>query len=1279
MDKVALRNFAVNAKEKMEKEIRRKLELIGITENKIEEGIVSENDYLKIGNVELNKREIKQREILVKTLKEKVKEGNFQDALNELIEEIAYTWFNRIIAIRFMEVNDYLNDRIRILSSERENDREPQIIREVFNTDLEFSDDEKNYVYNLKEESKTEELFRFLFIKKCNKLNEILPELFEEAEDYSELLLPISINDEEGILRKLVDEVGEENFKIKNKNNENKNNGIGLAGLYNIGISNNIGISSDKKETGSQVEVIGWLYQYYNEKKKEEIVGMNKGTIAKEDIPIATQIFTTDWVVKYMVQNSLGKYWIERNPDSKLKDKLEYFVTPKNEEIVYIDEKISPEEIKFLEPCMGSGHILVHAFDILMEIYREAGYSDREAVKNIIEKNIYGLDIDKRAYQLTYFAVMMKGREYDRRFFTRGISPNLTYTEESYLLFDNESKKILKNSKKINMDELRTNFYLDGVTIDDKQNQVGEYLIRTFEDARETGSLIKVEHFDYDSFDRYLDECRDRYTGSLMGEIWKENVYSLMKQIVKTAKILKNKYHIVCTNPPYLNKYNPKLKKFVETNYKDYKGDLFSVFMVRVFDFLVEDGYSGWMTPNVWMFIKTYEELRKYIIENKKIESLIQIAKGSFYKEATVDVITFVLGNFKKKDSKGLFIRLDDYRGDMEFQSKKVLEALENKNCGYFYETNGENFEKIPGIPIGYWASENLLEDFEKGMKASNFIEARQGLASSDNDRFLRQWHEVNKNKVKYDAKEIKETLNNGYKWYPLNKGGERHQWYGNYDYVVNWENNGKEIKEYASKLYKNYSRTIKNISYYFRESITWSYISSGKFSIRYREIGSIFGNAGPSAFSYKKNHLKYILGIMGTNISNYIFNILNPTVSLPEGTFSQFPVIENEQIKPKVISIVDDCIKISKYDWNTFETAWDFKVSPLVNFERYMEEFDNVKIGENGNVENKKIDKTQIILIGEVYSQYKEFTNNQFLKLKENEEELNRIFIDIYGLQDELTSNVSDKDITIAKIFDTDDEINDEIKGNSYVLTKADVVKQFISYAVGCMFGRYSLDEEGLVFAGGEFDKNKYSKFIPDEDNCIPITDSEYFSDDIVTRFVEFVKTVYGEETLEENLKFISQALSNKNDAPKEIIREYFLKNFYEDHLKRYKKRPIYWLYDAGKKNGFKALIYIHRYNEQTTAKVRIGYLHELQKYYERRASFLKDEIESNNNRKKAEQELKKIKSQLDECKQFDEKMNHLSSEYISIDLDDGVKVNYEKVQTGRDGKKYEILGKIK
>ena len=1231
MDKVALRNFAVNAKEKLEKEVRRKLELIGITKNKIEEGIVSENDYLKIGNVELNKREIKQREILVKTLKEKVKEGNFQDALNELIEEIAYTWFNRIIAIRFMEVNDYLNDRIRILSSERENDREPQIIREVFNTDLEFSDDEKNYVYNLKEESKTEELFRFLFIKKCNKLNEILPELFEEAEDYSELLLPISINDEEGILRKLVDEVGEENFKIKNKNNENKNYGIGLAGLYNIGISNNIGISSDEKETESQVEVIGWLYQYYNEKKKNEIVGMNKGTIAKEDIPIATQIFTTDWVVKYMVQNSLGKYWIERNPDSKLKDKLEYFVTPKNEEIAYIDEKISPEEIKFLEPCMGSGHILVYAFDILMEIYREAGYSDREAVKNIIEKNIYGLDIDKRAYQLTYFAVMMKGREYDRRFFTRGISPNVTYTEESYLLFDNESKKILKKSKKINMDELRTNFYFDGITIDDKQNQVGEYLIRIFEDAGETGSLIKVENFDYDSFDKYLDECKERYVGSLTGEIWKENVYSLMKQIVKTAKILKNKYHIVCTNPPYLNKYNPKLKKFVETNYKDYKGDLFSVFMVRVFDFLVEDGYSGWMTPMVWMFIKTYEELRKYIILNKSIVTLIQMEYSAF-EEAVVPICSFILKNGKEKE-KGLYFKLSDFKGGMEVQNQKVLEALENKNCGYFYEVNEKNFEKIPGMPIGYWASERVVKIFENE-KIDIYHDVRSGIMTGDDEKYLRQWYEAKNTDIGFNFKRSNQIIESGKIWYPLNKGGGFRKWYGNNDYIIDLENKGERIK----KSGKNYR--LREERFYFKKGITWSEVSSSKSSFRFSENGFLFGSTGPMLFpkNKKEKQIFNVLGMLNTKINNYILNFINPTLHFNVGSISLLPlnkkIIESDRLE----NISNKCVKISRYDWNTFETAWDFKVSPLVNFERYIE---NYNFEDKENSENRKVLSTSIKTIEGAYSQYKEFTNNQFLKLKENEEELNRIFIDIYGLQDELTSDVSDKDITIAKIFDTDDEINDEIKGNNYVLTKADVVKQFISYAVGCMFGRYSLDEEGLAFAGGEFDKNKYIKFIPDEDNCIPITDSEYFSDDIVTRFVEFVKTVYGEETLEENLKFIAQALSNKNDAPKDIIREYFLKNFYEDHLKRYKKRPIYWLYDAGKKNGFKALIYMHRYNEQTTAKVRIGYLHELQKHYERRASFLKDEIESNNNRKKAEKELKKIKSQLDECKQFDEKMN--------------------------------------
>ena len=1239
MDKVALRNFAVNAKEKMEDDIKRKLELMGITEKGIGEETVKEDDYLKINGQEFNEKEVKQREKIIEVLKAREKDEDFKKCFKEFVEEIAYTWFNRIIAIRFMEVNDYIPDGIRILSSDRENDREPQIIREVFDTDLEFSNDEKNNVYKLKEENKIEELFKFLFIKKCNKLNEILPELFEEAEDYSELLLPISINDEEGILRKLVDEVPEESFDV---------------------------------EKEGQIEVIGWLYQYYNEEKKKEVDQKTKKgkKVEQDDIPAKTQLFTPKWIVKYMVENSLGNLWLEGHPNENLEEKWKFLVKreKQEEEIEKKLEKLNEnykeiklEEIKIIDPCMGSGHILVYAFDVLMDIYLNLGYSNRDAVQSILENNIYGLDIDKRAYQLAYFALMMKAREYYKRIFSKKLELNICYTRES----NDINKEII-------------DFISNG---NNKIKEELDLIYNLFLDAREYGSLIEAPKINYDEIKNRLSEIENTDFYNLFDELKKEEIKNKFYYVIKTSEILSKKYEVVATNPPYMGSsmMDSKLSKYTKKNYPDSKSDMFAVFIEKCNNLTDKDGICSMITMHGWMFLSSYEKLREKMT---LIETLNMVHLGTrAFDEIGGEVVQTTVWTQRKNkinNFKGSYIRLVDFPGE-ENKRNKFLEIVRNKDKKYYFRTTKENFEKIPGMPIGYWASENLLEDFGKGTRTSELVEPRVGLQTGKNELFLRQWYEVKEGKISYNTESINETENNKYKWYPSNKGGEKRQWYGNYDYIVNWGNNGYEMRNFKKQNSRPENQEPKNTKYYFREAITYSDITSGGFAIRYREKGSIHDVKGMSAFSTDNIKLKYILGIMGTKISDYVFKILNPTISLQIGNFSDFPVIENEQIKPKVISIVDDCIKISKYDWNTFETAWDFKVSPLVNSERYVAEFENVKMGENGNVENKKIDKTQITLIEEAYGQYKEFTNNQFLKLKENEEELNRIFIDIYGLQDELTSDVSDKDITIAKIFDTDDEINNEIKGNSYVLTKADVVKQFISYAIGCMFGRYSLDEEGLVFAGGEFDKNKYSKFIPDEDNCIPITDSEYFSDDIVTRFVEFVKTVYGEETLEENLKFIVQALSNKNDAPKDIIREYFLKSFYDDHLKRYKKRPIYWLYDAGKKNGFKALIYMHRYNEQTTAKVRIGYLHELQKHYERRASFLKDEIESNNNRKKAEKELKKIKSQLDECKHFDEKMNHLASEYISIDLDDGVKVNYEKVQTGRDGKKYEILGKVK
>jgi len=1229
MDKVALRNFAVNAKEKMEDDIKRKLKLMGITEKGIGEETVKEDDYLKINGQEFNKKEVKQREKIIEVLesrrnnKENEKE-NFKKIFNEFVEEIAYTWFNRIIAIRFMEVNDYIPDGIRILSSDRENDREPQIIREVFDTDLKFSNDEKNNVYKLKEENKIEELFKFLFIKKCNKLNKILPELFEEAEDYSELLLPISINDEEGILRKLVDGVPKESFDIKKE---------------------------------GQIEVIGWLYQYYNEEKKKEVDKKTKKgkKVEQDDIPAKTQLFTPKWIVKYMVENSLGNLWLEGHPNENLEEKWKFLVKgeKQEEEIEKKLEKLNEnykemklEEIKIIDPCMGSGHILVYAFDVLMDIYLNLGYSNRDAVQSILENNIYGLDIDKRAYQLAYFALMMKAREYYKRIFSKKLELNICYTRES----NDINKEII-------------DFISNG------NNEIKEELdliYNSFLDAREYGSLIEAPKIDYNEIKNRLSEIENTDFYNLFDELKKEEIKNKFYYVIKTSEILSKKYEVVATNPPYMGSsiMDSKLSKYTKKNYPDSKMDMFAVFIEKCNSLTDKNGFCSMITMHAWMFLSSYEKLREKMT---LIETLNMVHLGTrAFDEIGGEVVQTTVWTQRKNkinNFKGSYIRLVDFTGE-ENKRNKFLETIENKDKKYYFRTVKENFEKIPGMPIGYWVSDKIRDIFEKNQKLGDIGEAKTGMTTADNERFLRFWNEVNILKTEFCAQDFQNSFK-GKKWYPYNKGGEFRKWYGNREYLINWENNGKDIKENKDIKGKKLA-SVRSENLYLKKSLTWSFVSSSAFGIRYSPEGTLFDNGGSSYFIDSKN-INYILGYLGTKLVFKLLMLLNPTLSFQSGNISALPIkiLIKKEPKESIDNLVQQNIDISKKEWDSRETSWDFEKIFLIDGKDLKSAFEN----------------------------YCSHWRDNFVQLHKNEEDLNKLFIEIYELQDEMDEKIEFKDITILQeetsIIRIDNSISKEFltesekylydRGVSLEFNKNVLIKQFISYAVGCMFGRYSLDEEGLAFAGGEFDKNKYIKFIPDEDNCIPITDSEYFSDDIVTRFVEFVKTVYGEETLEENLKFIAQALSNKNDAPKDIIREYFLKSFYDDHLKRYKKRPIYWLYDAGKKNGFKALIYMHRYNEQTTAKVRIGYLHELQKHYERRASFLKDEIESNNNRKKAEKELKKIKSQLDECKHFDEKMNHLASEYISIDLDDGVKVNYEKVQTGRDGKRYEILGKVK
>lgn len=1240
MNKTAIRKFAEWAREKLIDDIKYKAGTVGITENGIAEKLpqstsdtyfydVGTKDYTKISGVE-----IKQRDALVKAIQTKERSyKSYQEAFENVIEEVAYTWFNRLIAIRFMEVNDYLPSGIRVLSSENKAKKEPDLVTTPFDTDLEFTSYEQDRIIQLKDDNKLDELFRMLFIKQCNKLHDILPELFEKTDDYSELLLTISFTDPEGIIHRLINDIEDVDFRINDE-------------MYT---------DDGKIKADGQVEIIGWLYQYYISKRHDEVIAvLGKKCITKKDIPAATQLFTTDWVVRYMVDNSLGRYWIERNPQSKLAEKLEFFVTPKNGEIQYVDEKINPTDLTFFDPCMGSGHILVYAFDVLMEIYREVGYSDRDAALSIVENNLFGMDIDKRAYQLAYFAIMMKARSYNRRALTKGISNNLAVVEES-----NSIDK----------------FACNGLTTDSEQNKIGEYLVEAYRDAQEIGTLQTIEKKDYTGFATYLNNIENSAGQiDLFSTGWLNDTLPKMLQLTKQAEIMSKKYAVVCTNPPYMNKLEGQLKKFVVDNYKAYSGDLFSVFIYRNFDYCKIDGYSAFMTPFVWLFIKTYEALRKYIIDTKAITTLVQMEYSAF-EEATVPICSFVLKNGKAIE-KALCFRLSDFKGGMSIQKQKVLEAIENKNCGYFYEAEQSDFSRIPGSPIAYWASKNFFEMFRKGTLLGNLADSKQGLATADNNRFLREWYEVDFCKIKFDCKTLDEAKESGFKWFPYNKGGEFRKWYGNNDYIVNWENDGFEIKHFFDSKGKLRSRP-QNLNYMFRSSVSWSDITSSTNAFRYKPYGNLFDISGMSFFP--KRNTNYLLALCNTKLVADVLKIIAPTIHCQCGDVANIPVIEDDTKAFNIESKVDENINISKFDWDSFETSWDFEKHPLVSYST-----------------NK---------MSTAFALWSEECVERFNQLKANEEELNRIFIDIYGLQDELTSEVEDKDVTVRKADLQRD------------------IKSLISYAVGCMFGRYSLEREGIVYAGGNFDdvywkykgqaaldKNgeaiegsyagisladyHYPKFHdtddwktatelsfePDADNCIPITDEEYFEDDIVGLFCAWLKKVYGEDTLEENLDFIANALGNKGKTSREVIRNYFLTDFIKDHIKTYQKRPIYWLFDSGKQNGFKALVYMHRWNADTIGNVRVEYLHRIQRVYEKEIARMQEIIDNSHDNKEisnATKQKEKLQKQIKETKDYDAKIAHLALSRIDIDLDDGVKVNYEKVQTA-DGKKMQILAKI-
>lgn len=1182
MDKNAIKKFAVWARRELIARVSQKAAQYGIEEHTIVDG-----DALVIGERVLTAEEIKQRQALITQVNEK--------GYEQVMEEVAYTWFNRFIALRFMEVNNYLPSHVRVFTDE--DDRfKPQILTEAIHLDLDGLNMET--VYALKEANDNDALYRYLLITQCNALNKILPRMFQRIADYTELLLPDNLLREGSVIEQMLTQIPQQDWQ-------------------------------------DAVQIIGWLYQYYNAEKKDEVFAALKKNvkITKENIPAATQLFTPDWIVRYMVENSLGRLWVEGHPNNELKSNWEYYLEEAEQEpevqaqLADIRKEyaaLKPEDITCIDPCCGSGHILAYLFDVLVQIYESYGYTSREAVENIIRHNLYGLDIDERAAQLAYFSVMMKARQYDRRFFSRNLQPNIYAIQESNSI----------NSYLID-------YFCNG---DSQLKAALTSILDDLNDAKEYGSILTISPVDFAALYARFDQIWDDIS------MYKESVLNNLLPLVHVAETLAKTYDVVVTNPPYMGSSNmsAKLSNYVKKHYPDSKSDLFAAFIETCGQMTKKNGYQAMITQHAWMFLSSFEKLREKLLKKDTI-NMVHLGARAFDEIGgeVVQTTSFVLRNTHLSEYQGTYCRLLEPTSERGKEDMFLLE--ENR-----YTAKQSNFSKIPGSPVAYWVSDEFFKIFEKENFLGTLADSKQGLATADNNRFLREWYEVQISRIKFDAKNIEDAAVSNRKWFPYNKGGEFRKWYGNNDYIVNWENDGFEIRNFRDDRGKLRSRP-QNTDYYFKESASWSLVTSSITAFRYKPSGNIFDVAGMSFFS--NQYLFYLLALCNTKVAMEVLKVIAPTINYQCGDIANIPVIFDATKKPFIDSVVKETIGISKIDWDSFETSWDFVKHPLL-----------AVISKNRIL----FDNIDRISLAECYMCWKNECEERFQQLKANEEELNRIFIDIYGLQDELTPEVKDKDVTVYRIFDDRSDIPDSMGKSKYALTKQDVVKSLISYAVGCMFGRYSLDVDGLAYAGGEWDSRKYVTYPADKDNIIPICDDEYFDDDIVGRFVKFIEVVYGKETLEDNLKFIADALGGKGQ-PKDVIRNYFIKDFYKDHCKTYKKCPIYWLFDSGKKNGFKALIYMHRYQPDTIARIRTDYVHEQQARYRTAIDDIEQrlQIATSSDRVKLNKALKKLTEQDTELRTYEEKIHHLADQMIPIDLDDGVKKNYDLFQ--------DVLAKIK
>lgn len=1108
--------------------------------------------------------------------------SNLKQAINssskaQVIDKVAYIWFNRLMALRFMDANDYQPLGVRIVTP-KDGFTLPEILEDTkqgqFPEELKVN---RQHIHDLLDgkipsSNAQNEVYKELLIGACNNLHSIFPFLFERIDDYTELLLPDDLTSEFSIINDFVEGIQQEDCK--------------------------------------EVEVIGWLYQFYISERKDEVFA-SKSKVKKEEIPAATQLFTPRWIVEYMVQNTVGKLWLQNNPDSSLRQHMPYFIESPSVTAEGYLKVNSVEEITLLDQACGSGHILVYGFELLSNIYEEQGYSPSEIPQLIIEKNLYGFEIDERAAQLAGFALMMKARAYHRRVFKKEIAPNILCFED--VVFSQQ--ELMQVLVKTNLDKSR-----------EFQND-----LKLLENATNFGSLIQPESSP-DFLHKALGETGEKLKGA---DVFEQHLLERLETAVNQLLPLSEQYHCVVDNPPYMGggAMNKELSAFVRLKYPDSKADLMACFMEAGLKALQPKGFLGMINQHSWMFLSSYEQLRKKMINNTFFDTLLHLGSRTFPEIGgeVVQNTSFTFWN-TKYNGFGRYLRLVSY-DKASLKREYALKGVQNPDCDWAYSADQNNFQKIPGSPIGYWLSDSLINVFEKESSIGENGELRQGMATTNNLRYLKYWNEIPLDNIAFNLSQD-QARNSSQNWFPYNKGGSYRKWYGNNEYIINYTNDGKDLIELVRNKYPRISDpefVIKNRKSYFKEGITWSSLSSGAISFRYSPEGFVFDAKGQMLFS---ENWKEIMAYMNTKLSNEFLEVISPTLDFNLGYIEKIP------FKKSNFSKIESFVEIAKLDWDQRENSWDFLKNELVKI----------------NGQNLK----------EAFDLYCLFWRNKFFQLHEQEEELNKYFIGVYNLDQELNPDVPLDDVTILK-----DE--GHIVDGELVFDQKEIFAQFMSYAVGCMFGRYSLDKEGLILANqGEtlqdylqklqrsnfnFQRLEDLTFVPDEDNIIPVLDEEWFEDDIVGRFYEFLKASFGNENFEKNLAFVEDCLGKD-------VRKYFVRDFYKDHIKRYKKRPIYWMFSSPK-GSFSVLIYLHRYTPDTLNNILNGYLLEYKEKIKARMEHLDHIIEtgSSTEQTRAGKEKDKLKLVLIELDDYEREVLYpLATKRIAIDLDDGVLVNYNK-----------------